>query len=163
MVPGTNPEKGPLSPETADKQPQLVVQPGKAPELASLMETIDTGRVSETAPQKVSEQGGSGSTGGGQQGDDDGASPRDIAIRNLPPQAAMQRQIAQHIAKEIRSLRRETRKYTRLSKPGQAYKLTQLFARMHRLNGLITQVWDASYDVVKRLFIRIFIDKQTVL
>lgn len=160
----TNPDKGTIAPETTKGEEQIVMQPGKAPELANLMEAIDTGKVSEIAPQRVSEQGGSLMSGSGsQQQDDDGMSPRDLAIRNLPSQAVMQREIASHITQEIRNLRRETKKYTRLGKPGQAYKLAKLYARIRQMNGLIAQVWDASYDVVKRLFIRIFIDKQTVL
>ena len=76
----------------------------------------------------------------------------------------MQRKLEQHIKKEVRQLNRETRKLSRrASKKGAAHKLTELYARIRRLNGLLAELLEASIDVVKRLYIRIFVDKQAVL
>ena len=35
--------------------------------------------------------------------------------------------------------------------------------RIRRLNSLIAEILEASYEVLKRLFIRVFIDKQSVI
>jgi hypothetical protein len=75
----------------------------------------------------------------------------------------VQNKLAQHIQNEVRMLRREAGKVTRLSHPGAAYKLTLIYARIRRLNALLTELWDASYEVLKRLFIRVFIDRQPIL
>ena len=155
-------EKG--SAEHAPERKLLAVtQPEK---LANVLETIDLmGRVTE----KLSE-GRSGNMGaaGGSQRNGAGAtgqpSARAQAIANLPDAPEMQRFIEHHICREIRTLRRDIRKSARrVGKPGSAYRLNELTARVRRLNGLLSKLFDAGYDVVRRLFIRICIDKHAAI
>ena len=105
--------------------------------------------------------GGAAATQGGAQ--TQGPSPRDQAIANIPLPAVVQAQLAEHIQQEVRMLRREAGKITRMSSPGAAYQLTLIYARIRRLNALLAELIDASLDVLKRLFIRVFIDRQPII
>ena len=142
-----------------------VLQPGKAPGIESILDQIDAMRVGEkTGEDKSGDWSGAGGGAMVQKGDDGQTlSPRDIALKNLPPQQVMQKQIAKHIAVEMRQLRRSARKVTRIGRAGQAFELAKIYTRMRQLSGLLQQLWESSYDVVRRIFIRIFIDKQSVL
>ena len=74
------------------------------------------------------------------------------------------KQLARHIEKEVKTLRRKVRRAARrASKPGNAHKLNELYAQIRQLNALLANLFEASYEVVKRLFVRVFIDKQTIL
>ncbi len=161
------PEKGPLLTSSPTAAPAVVSQPLKAVEgLASILESINA--MSESAPARVGENqaGASGGTtaaaGGGQTGDD-GVSPRDLAIASIPDEAVMQREIAKHIKVEVRQLRKEARRIARASGPGSAFHLVQIYAKIHRLTSLFGEILEAGYEVVKRLYIRIFIDRQAIL
>ena len=139
----------------------VVTQPDK---LESLLDSIN--RITEKNASGPSNDGPMGGTAQGTQGagaKQQGPSPRDQAIAAIPSPAMVQTQLAQHIQKEVRQLRREAGKITRLGQPGSAYQLTILYARIRRLNALLNELFEASYDVLKRLFIRVFIDKQPIL
>jgi uncharacterized protein (DUF2344 family) len=82
---------------------------------------------------------------------------------HLPSTDKMQKTLKKEIRKEVKSLRKEVRRITRTTKPGKAYKLNSLYARIRRLNAMIAELAEASYEVLKRLFVRVFIDKQTIL
>lgn len=116
----------------------------------------------ESSPEMTMGKGGGSGTTTGQQQGTHGPSPRDIAIANLPPLAIMQQKLTTHIRGEVRTLRREAHRVTRVGKPGAAYHLNQLYARIRRLNALLSELLEASLDVLKRLFIRVFIDKQAL-
>lgn len=90
-------------------------------------------------------------------------SARDQAIAAIPQPAVIQRELATHIRMEVKQLRKQALTVARMSKPGAAYKLNQLYARIHRLNGLLGDLFEASYEALKRMFIRVFIDKQPIL
>ena len=75
----------------------------------------------------------------------------------------MQKQLEQHIRSEVKKLRKQARTIARIGKPGAAYHLNNLYARIHHLNALLAAILEASYDVLKRLFIRVFIDRQPIL
>lgn len=150
--------------EAAPSSAALVVtQPQK---LESLLDTIN---LLNTVSERIGEDksGDMGSGGGTTQGDDDAGttqqSARDIAIANLPAMPVMQKKLEGHIRSEVKKLRKEVRKNRiRATKPGSAYKLQDIYARMRQLNGVLTELLGASIDVVKRLYVRIFIDKQSV-
>ncbi|MBU2213431.1 hypothetical protein KKC44_06055 [Patescibacteria group bacterium] len=164
---GTNPspEKGKSLSQSTEHQSALIVeQPHK---LEGLLETI-------TLLDKISERSGedrSGDLGGAGAGAvaagaqaQAGQSARDQAIANLPKELVLRKQLARHIEKEVKTLRKEVRRATRrVSKPGAAHNLNDLYARIRRLNSLLATILEASYEVVKRLFIRVFIDKQPIL
>ena len=75
----------------------------------------------------------------------------------------MQRELGRYIRKEIKTLRKEVRRQAfRASKPGAAHQLNQLYSKIRRLNTLLSELMEASVDVLKRVFIRVFIDKQSI-
>ena len=140
----------------------VVEQPQKLETLLGALDTIE--RFTENmAEDKSGDMGGGGT--GGQQGDDgSGASQstRDQAIASLPEAKVMQKKLDKHIRREAKKLRKEIRKISRIRSPGAACKVNELYSKIRRLNGLVSELLDASYDVLKRMFIRIFVDKQPV-
>ena len=109
--------------------------------------------------------GGGSSSGSGQQGDDDDGQQtwRDQAIANLPPAPKMQADLQTHITKEMKTVRKTIKKSSKnIGKPGAACKLNELYARIRRLENILRELLEASIEVIERLYIRIFIDKQAV-
>ena|SRR3989344_8389933 len=163
-----SPDKGPTpsSVESEALENHQVMQPTKAETFRGLDLFIEEiNRISETAAGQASEQwSGSGTTAVAQTGSaQTGTSWRDQAIANLPPTAVMQKQLEQHIRMEVKKLRKEANRIARIGKPGGAYHLNNLYSRIRHLNALLAELLEAGYDVLKRLFIRIFIDRQTIL
>ena len=150
---------------SAEVSPALIVsQPKK---LGSLLETLTLlDKVSETVGEDRSGDMGGAGTGTGQQGDDDGQtiSLREQAIANLPDATVMQRRLKVHIEKDVKRLQKQIKRAARrASEPGAAYKINQLYARIRRLNALLAELLEASHEVLKRLYVKIFVDKQTVI
>jgi len=141
----------------------MVLQPGKVEGLTAFLEEIN--KISESLAANPGEQW-SGSAGGAMQtSQQTGAaavSARDLAIANLPVPEVMQRQLEQHIRVEVKKLRKQAQLIARVGKPGTAYRLNQFYARIRRLNSLLGEILEASYDVLKRLFVRVFVDKQSI-
>ena len=158
-------EQGPLSPQTPERAAE-VVQPAKVESLSALlMEVNDI--ISESSPAQPGEQwsdgtGGAVATTGGQQTGTQTMSPRDQAIANIPMPAVMQKQLEQHIRTEVKLLHKQAKKIV-LSKPGAAHHLSELYTRIHKLNKLLSAIFEASVETVKRIFIRVFIDRQPIL
>ncbi len=167
--------------ESVEHSALIVSQPQK---LEGLLETITLiDRVSERLGEDRSgDWGGGGGAGGdaavsvarhgavqvggagAQAGGQTKQTARDKAIKNLPKPELMKQKLTRHIEKEVKSVRKQIRKEARrASKPGSAHRINELYARVRRLNSLLSGILDAGYDVVKRLFIRTFIDKQTVI
>lgn len=155
-------ERGPAAaPQQRESVPLVVNQPTK---LGSLLESIN--RITESsASGPAQDWSGSGGAAGqaGKAGSARGPSPRDQAIANIPAPVVIQKQLAQHIQKEVKTLRRQARHITHISGPGAAYHLTLIYSRIRRLNALLSELAEASLEVLKRLFIRVFIDKQSIL
>lgn len=144
-----------------------VRQPAKMAELNKLLETFENlnARVSErTAEDASHDLGGAGATAGatGQQGAQ-GVSARDLSIRKIPAAAVIQERLTRHIRQETRKLERLARRAAGSSAPGSAHTLNALYAKIRRLNSLISEILSASLDVLRRLFIRVFIDQQPIL
>lgn len=81
----------------------------------------------------------------------------------LPESEVMQQKLNQRIEQEITILRKEANKTSHLKKPGAANKISKLYARIRNLRRLLADISSASYEVVKRLFVRIFINKQPLI
>jgi len=160
-----SPETGRTMEASVEKTPTLIVsQPKKLEGLLETLVLID--KVSETMGEDRSGDMGGGGTGGTAQGDDDQIqiSLREKAIANLPDAQVMQKQLKAHIEKEVSKLQKEVKHAARrASKPGSAYKMNILYARMRRLNALLAELLEASHEVLKRLYVKIFVDKQTVI
>lgn len=159
-------EKAQMSsaPEKVSESRLIVTQPPKMKELGQLLETLDslTQRVSERTGEDTSSDlgGAGGSTGAAGQRR---ASPRDAAIALMPTApAVLQAELAKHIEKEIKMLERKVSSARNASKAGGAFELNELYARIRKLRALLREVVEASVDLLKRLFIRVFIDKQPI-
>jgi hypothetical protein len=83
----------------------------------------------------------------------------------LPVSADVVRsQISAHVEKEVQSLEKQARRLAKWSwKKGTAHQLNELYSRIRRLNSLLSSLVEASYEMMKRLYIRIFIDHQPIL
>ncbi len=161
MVNNSIEKKGKESAEAQTQQAITVSQPKK---LESILETIN---LMNTISERIGESksGDLGGTGiaGKKQGAQSGQSQRDQAIADLPSAPVMQKQLQKHIRTEVKNLQKEIRIAARkVSKPGSANKLNELYARIRRLNGILHELFSTSVDVIKRLYIRVFVDKQTV-
>ncbi|MBM3231612.1 hypothetical protein FJZ28_04805 [Candidatus Peregrinibacteria bacterium] len=146
-------------------KPQLVVaQPDRYQNLLDTIALID--KVTETIGEDRS--GDMGGAGGAMtrsgSGDASALSARAQALANLPAVPAMRAQLKTYIESEVKQLRREVRRSVhRASRPGSAYSMNQLYAKIRRLNALLAELMEASYEVLKRVFVRVFIDKQSVV
>jgi hypothetical protein len=160
MPSGVNPEKQALQTAASESTNLVVTQPEK---FEGLLETISLmDKVSETMGEDKSGDMGDGGTSGGQ-GDDGTVSTRAQAIAALPDTPQMRKELGNYIQKEIKVLRKQVRrKAFRASKPGGAHQLNELYSKIRRLNSLLSELLDTSVDVLKRLFIRVFIDKQSI-
>lgn len=144
----------------------IVRQPERLQELTNLLETFENfnSRVSErTGEDSSGDLGGvgAGSATGSQQGTY-GSSARDLAVQNIPSAEVMHNKLERHIRQETRRLEKLARTVARLSAPGSAHKLNELYAKIRRLHALIHDILDASIEVLKKLFIRVFIDQQPI-
>jgi len=155
-------EKGSNTQESAETKHLVVTQPDK---FQGLLETISLmDKVSERLGEDNSgDMGSSGSTGNGQGQDDTGASARAIAIKNIPDVPEMRKSLGVYIQKEIKTLRKIARKKSfHSSKPGSAHQINDIYSKIRRLNTLFTELMETSVDAIKRLFIKVFIDKQSL-
>lgn len=159
----SSPEKGLLSPSGTLERSQSVLQPGKAEGLAMLVAEINSLPGETTTEDATSDWSASGGgTAMTSQGAQQGSSARDQALANLPAPAQMQKQLEAHIRSEVKELRKQTKLIIRSRKPGSAYALAQMYAKIRHLNALLADLLEASYDVLKRLFVKVFVDKQAI-
>lgn len=166
-----SPEKNIGQPKGPEAVPAVVSQPVKmesqlSGQLGSFLEDIN--RISESTGTGPGEQwsdskGGTGGAVATSTQGQTGTSARDQAIANLPPATIMQRDLEKHIREEVKKLRKQALKISRMNKPGAAFHLNQLYTRIHRLNALLAEIVGASYDALKRMFVRVFVDRQTIL
>lgn len=167
MAPNASPEKAPLSPKPSG--PERVVQPApvKIEGLAQFLEAVNSlevGKVGETMTEDTSARDAGGGGGGfAAAAAARGMSARDFAIANLPTPHNMQRQLEQHIREEVKKLRKQAHHVAKVHGPGAAYHLNKLYARIRQLNNLLGVIFDAGMEVLKRFFIRVFIDRQPIL
>ena len=155
-------EKGPNTQESTEVKHLVVTQPDK---FQGLLETISLmDKVSERLGEDNSgDMGGDGSSTRSSQGDDGTTSTRAAAIASIPDTSEMRKSLGSYIQKEIKILRKLARKKKfHASKPGSAHQINELYSKIRRLNTLFTELMETSVDALKRLFIKVFIDKQTL-
>jgi hypothetical protein len=155
-------EEGPRAQESAEAKHLVVTQPDK---FQGLLETISLmDKVSERLGEDSSgDMGSDGSGGKSSQGDDGTTSTRASAIANIPDTPEMRKSLGVYIQKEIKILRKQARKKKfHASAPGSAHQINDLYSKIRRLNTLFTELMETSVDALKRLFIKVFIDKQTL-
>jgi hypothetical protein len=162
-------ESGTGSLQSIETSKFVVTQPARMQELNNLLQTFESlpGRISErTGEDRSGDMGGGGGfvTSGSGQGDDTHVSARDAAIAGMPQQATVLRaQLTKHIRSETRKLERLADRISYSNKPGTAHKLNSIYSKIRRLNILIAEIFESSIDILKKLFIRVFIDKQSIL
>lgn len=143
-------------------QPQKLADIAQSPALAEFSELITLmGTISERVVQHHEQFAGT------QQAQDDtgqGAGPttREQLLAHLPQTHVMQKKLESHIAKEIRQLKKQARAVAASRKAGWAYELTLLLARIRRLTGIARSLLSASLEALKKFYILVFIDKQSL-
>jgi hypothetical protein len=148
----------------AESKALRVVQPRQLEELGQILETIDAlnMRVSEKQGEDRSgDMGGAGmarSSGAGTTG----TSARDELIAAMPSMPIVRKKLEKHIQQEIRELKKKAEAGS-LKRAGGAHALNELYSRIRRLQSLLRDLWDATSDVLKRLYVRVFVDKQTII
>ena len=160
-----SPEKGLVTHRSVETSKLIVRQPTRLAELNKILDTFDNlnARVGEkTSEDASSDWSGSGTASSSGQGDD-GVSPRDQAINAIPSPLLVRQRLEQHIEQEVKKLEREARRMSRSAKPGAAFHLNELYSRIRKLNSLLGRILEAAEDVLRRLFIRVFIDRQPIL
>jgi hypothetical protein len=75
----------------------------------------------------------------------------------------MQQKLIKQLEQEVRVIQRATRSLARSNRPGAAFLLTELYKKLRRLTALISTIVHASADVIKRLYISAFIDRQALV
>jgi hypothetical protein len=147
--------------------PQQVVQPKPLPHLSNMADLLgEIGKIAESTGEDRSGDwsgSGAGAVARGTSGGQAGTSPRDQAIANVPSTPVMLKELEKHIVTEIKTLRKDIKSITRLRSPGAAFQLNELYTKMRHLHSLLREILEASYEVVKRLFVKVFIDKQPIL
>jgi len=158
------PEQAPSDPSLSPDRRLTVEQPERA-NLEAILGEIEN--VTEVAAKRATEDIQKSAGKGGPLGDRSQNPPppsaRDLAIADLPPLQNMQKQLEQHIRTEVRKLRKEAHHITRMNKPGSAYHLNKLYSRIRQLNALLSRLLESSIDILKRFFVRVFIDNQPIL
>jgi hypothetical protein len=160
-------EKAPSLPQKETSDVLRVTQPAKMEVIGNILSVLDT---IESVPQKVSEMTGedrSNDMGGGgmaTRSQQSQMSPRDQAIAAMPAEAPVLREkLKEHIEDEIKLLRKAAHHHKKTSAPGGAYKLNELYARIRKLNTLLSSLVEASMDVLRKFYIRVFVDRQAIL
>lgn len=163
----STPEKNIGAPKLPESAPSRVVQPVKldlSVQLGSILEQVNL--ISENAADNPAEQwsGSPGTTTSARTTSATTAvSARQQAIANIPAPAVMQKELEKHIRSEVKHLRKQAQNIARISHPGAAYRLNEIYAKIRKLNALLSELLEASYEVVKRFFIRVFVDRQPIL
>jgi len=145
--------------------PLTVKQP---PQLRSLLMVLaDLEKITERVSEDRSTDPAGGGAGTGGAGEGHGAtaqrSLRAASIQALPPYPVMKRRLIAHLEKEMRRLEREARRIARMTRKGSAHLLTQLYARIRKIQSLIVELVEATTEVIRRLYIRLFIDHQQLI
>lgn len=151
----TSPERGPLSPDTSPKI--LLVEQPKSARLDSLLAEIE--QITELPAKGISEDRPSGTGAASSQA----ISPREAAIAALPDLPVMQGALTGHIEQEINVLRKEAQRVTRLGRSGHAHRLNEIYRKIRQLQSLLLTLLESSYEILRRLYVRIIIDRQPIL
>jgi len=141
-----------------------VKQPEKIRSLLAVLADLE--RISEVVMEDSSRDLGAGTSAGASSGQAAGsasASQRGRAIQSLPTVPVMRNRLTKSLQREGRQLERRARRLARSTKKGSAYALNELYARIRKIQALIAELVDAAAEVVRRLYIRLFIDHQQLV
>lgn len=144
----------------AKAAPDVVFQPPKLKEVVEIINLMGT------VASRVREDNSGDVPGGGTKSaaaKQSGTSARDEAIANAPPLPVMQKKLVEHLEKEARTIRAQARAIARSNQRGSAFMLNNLYRKMRRLSSLISQILQASAEMIKRFYIAAFIDQQPLV
>ncbi len=143
----------------------IVRQPEKIKSLLVVLGDIEriSERVTEDASQDLGAAGGGAAQQGGQGQGGSQITLRQKAIQNLPTTSVMREKLVKHLQREVRHLEREARNISRTAAKGSAFVLTQMYAKIRKVQSLITEVLEAVAELVERLYVRLFIDHQQLV
>lgn len=150
---------------SSDVMNLAVRQPPKLEGLMTLLDTLSgLERVAEVVREDSSQDmGGAGATAGATAQASSGTSIRTQAIKSLPSTAVMRKRLTNHLQREMKRLERRARGMARSTKKGSAYLLNELYAKIRRIQSLIAELIDAAAEVVRQLYVRLFIDHQQLV
>ena len=140
-----------------------VKQPERIKSLLTVLADLESisERVSETADRDLG-SGGMSSTGAGATGDDS-QSARAQAIKSLPSTNVMRGRLTRHLEHEVHQLERRAKRMAHKAGMGSAYLLNELYSRIRKIQALIAEIADATAEVVRRLYVRLFVDNQQLV
>ncbi len=147
------------SPNTVSEQ---VFQPPKLREIVEVIDLMGT-VASRVREDKRGDLPVGGKAGGAAQGTQSGTTARDEAIAKIPPVLVMQQKLVQHIRREVRSIEREASALSRSKSRGSAFLLSELYRKIRRLSSLVSDILEASADMVKRFYVSVFIDRHPLV
>jgi hypothetical protein len=145
--------------KAAEKAPSVVFQPQKLKEIVEVVDLMGTvaSRVREDSSGDLP---GSGAAKAAQKA---GITAREEAIAKAPPVEIMQQKLVQHLREERSQIQRQARAVAKSNQPGAAWTLAELYRKIRRLSSLITQILQASAEMVKRFYVSAFIDRQPLV
>lgn len=148
--------------KSAEISSSVVFQPQKLKEIVEVVDLMGTvaSRIREDGTGGFPTGGGSGSKA--QQGSS-GTTARDDAIAKAPSVAIMQQKLVAHLKEERAQIRRQAKAMAHSNAPGAAWTITELYRKMRRLSSLISQILEASAEMIKRFYISAFIDQQPLV
>ena len=149
--------------EMSSSMKLTVKQPERIQSLLTVLSDLESisERVSETAEGDLG-SGGPASAGSGGSGDDS-QSARAQTIKSLPSTKVMRGKLTKHLEHEVHQLERKAKRMARRSGKGKAYLLNELYARIRKIQSLIAELIEATAEVVRRLYIRLFVDNQQLV
>ncbi len=150
----------PIAPTTVkETAPSAVFQPQKLKEIVEVVDLMGT------VANRIREDNSGDLPGGGARGSQksSGTTARDEAIAKAPPVAVMQQKLVAHLKEERAEIQKQAKAMAHSNAPGAAWTITELYRKMRRLSSLISQILEASADMVKRFYISAFIDRQPLV
>ena len=140
----------------------VVFQP---PKLTDLIEVIDLmGTVaSRVREDKSSDLPSAAGPRSGKAGQTQNTSARDAAIAAAPPPAVMQQKLIRHLEQEVSRVEKQAKSLSHSRENGAAFVLAELYKKIRRLTSLITDILQASAEMIKRFYISVFIDNQPLV
>lgn len=150
----SNPKK------TMESAPSVVFQPQKLKEIVEVVDLMGTvaSRIREDASGDLPGAGGAKATQ-----KSSGTTARDEAIAKAPPVAVMQQKLVAHLKVERAEIERQAKAMAHSNTPGAAWTITELYKKMRRLSSLISQILEASAEMIKRFYVSAFIDQQPLV
>lgn len=149
--------------KVSDSAPAVVFQPQKLKEIVEVVDLMGTvaARVREDSSADLpGGGGGSGTQGAGQTS---GTSARDDAIAKAPPMAVMQKKLVEHLEREVKAIEKQARSLKASGARGSGFRLSELYRKIRSLRSLIGDILHASAEMVKRFYISVFIDRQSIV